>query len=480
MDMAQYPDDWRAGGDDTYYDQFYFDGDAASNGSTSGTGCNRTVAADDVFTNASQGIGISVAVLSMLGSLFLLGSTLRWKDLRTVSRKILCHIAVADFITALGNLLGQAMRLDVVEFPSGVGINGTSVNLTDAEIDKAYHPTMCVVQSALTTTSSLSSFFWTCYFAYYLRKSIEQMETTINRPKWTLGVVGGWCVPIVAAVVAVATGTLGADKSISVSAGWCFIRGVHGDTFTGKDKIIASLFLGKFWEVLTYVYIVYAYWRVKRFIGKNDEHQSFVTQGSVRAVQEIDKKLTLIPVIFICIRIWGTIRFIMSTIPTADCVSTGYFWADRAFFLLQSVGDSSQGLANAILFVIMTKKVRRRLLRFFCCCCPLAADTAPLAARRTGERTPIMTYHHQSPQRSALPGQRSRRLSSNTSSAAMPAGGPNGDGDKPLHRYKRLDASTPPRRQHESDFFGGGILVDHNPSDESGDDQVPTGALIQT
>ena len=34
---------------------------------------------------------------------------------------------------------------------------------------------------------------------------------------------------------------------------------------------------------------------------------------------------------------------------------------------LQGIGDSSQGFANAIIFVIFTKNIRESFIRYFCC-----------------------------------------------------------------------------------------------------------------
>ena len=60
-----------------------------------------------------------------------------------------------------------------------------------------------------------------------------------------------------------------------------------------------------------------------------DESKQFISMGLVAAVQKADRRLTLIPVVFILLRIWGTIQFFYSIIVTRsipnynECVSNG-------------------------------------------------------------------------------------------------------------------------------------------------------------
>ncbi|MGH0121728.1 UNVERIFIED_CONTAM: hypothetical protein FKN15_000200 [Acipenser sinensis] len=74
-----------------------------------------------------------------------------------------------------------------------------------------------------------------------------------------------------------------------------------------------------------------------------------------------DTKLTLIPVIFIALRIWSTIRFIL-TLAESPAVQ------NPMLVILHGVGNTFQGGANCIMFVLCTQVVRLRLASVLCCC----------------------------------------------------------------------------------------------------------------
>ncbi|MGH0116393.1 UNVERIFIED_CONTAM: hypothetical protein FKN15_035697 [Acipenser sinensis] len=74
-----------------------------------------------------------------------------------------------------------------------------------------------------------------------------------------------------------------------------------------------------------------------------------------------DTKLTLIPVIFIALRIWSTIRFVL-TLAESPAVQ------NPMLVILHGVGNTFQGGANCIMFVLCTQVVRSRLASALCCC----------------------------------------------------------------------------------------------------------------
>ncbi|RXM99692.1 putative G-protein coupled receptor 157 [Acipenser ruthenus] len=73
-----------------------------------------------------------------------------------------------------------------------------------------------------------------------------------------------------------------------------------------------------------------------------------------------DTKLTLIPVIFIVLRIWSTIRFVL-TLAESPAVQ------NPMLVILHGVGNTFQGGANCIMFVLCTQVVRSRLASALCC-----------------------------------------------------------------------------------------------------------------
>ncbi|KAJ6656768.1 hypothetical protein lerEdw1_003099 [Lerista edwardsae] len=73
-----------------------------------------------------------------------------------------------------------------------------------------------------------------------------------------------------------------------------------------------------------------------------------------------DKKLILIPIIFIFLRIWSTIRFVL-TLCDSPAVQ------NPLLVVLHGIGNTFQGGANCIMFVLCTRVVRNKLLSSLCC-----------------------------------------------------------------------------------------------------------------
>ena len=93
-----------------------------------------------------------MSVLSMIGCVIIILTYWLFPDLRTSGRQLLVYLSVADFLTALGNLIGiiwyALMRYKM---------------LTESQSDA-----LCQSHSGLTIFSSISSFFWTVCIAIHL------------------------------------------------------------------------------------------------------------------------------------------------------------------------------------------------------------------------------------------------------------------------------------------------------------------------
>jgi len=88
------------------------------------------------------------------------------------------------------------------------------------------------------------------------------------------------------------------------------------------------------------------------------------------AIIQLDQKLIWIPVVFILLRIWGTIRLFISFSPDCNRVNGGeitmgkdcpHFLFHPVLVYLQSIGDPAQGWGNALLFVIFNRTIAKRL-----------------------------------------------------------------------------------------------------------------------
>lgn len=281
----------------------------------------------DWQTKLLDSLVITSCSLSILGSLFIFLSYALWRDLRTTPRLMLVCLSLADLITAAGNMFGVFYR------QGGV---------------------VCTIQSAFTSTSSISSFLWTLSIGTHLYLSM--LKSTKKRNFQYLYHIVSWGLPIVILIIALSFRALGADD-FSRAVGWCWISDQV------EHPLFWSFFVGKSEEITSYIVtsLLYALtlWRLHRRV-----HAGLLPSKNVRKViNQVDKKLMLVPLVFILVRIWGTTRFLL---VSAGLIRMDIYW----MVVLQGIGDSAQGFANFLLFCVFTKKVRNKytglVRRAFC------------------------------------------------------------------------------------------------------------------
>uniref|UniRef100_A0A8C6DLL2 G protein-coupled receptor 157 n=1 Tax=Moschus moschiferus TaxID=68415 RepID=A0A8C6DLL2_MOSMO len=302
-------------------------------------------------------------VLSALGSGLLMATHALWPDLRSQARRLLLFLSLADLLSAASYFYGVLQ------------------DFKDSSWD-------CVLQGALSTFANTSSFFWTVAIALYLYLSIVSTARgpETGRLLWAFHVVS-WGVPLAITVAAVALKKIGYDAS-DVSVGWCWIN------LQAEDRVLWMLLTGKLWELLAYVTLPVLYLLIRKHIHRAheelSEYRPIVSTEAhqlQRRTSVADKKLVLIPLIFICLRVWSTVRFVL-TLCGSPAVRM------PVLVVLHGIGNTFQGGANCIMFVFCTRAVRTRLLSLCCCCSPqppAAAAESPAgppkapALSKTGE-----------------------------------------------------------------------------------------------
>jgi len=167
-----------------------------------------------------------------------------------------------------------------------------------------------------------------------------------------------WGVPLVLVCFAMGFNALGFDI-YEGSVGWCWVAiadFISWPPWGPKSKsLFWKLIAGKGVELLTYFITPVVYIASKRVLNSEAYQQSVLLNDNARAtLQDTDRKLVLIPIIFVVLRMWGTIRFV------------GGVYCPRFIFIyflaiLQAIGDSSQGFANCILFCFFTKIIRDKI-----------------------------------------------------------------------------------------------------------------------
>ncbi|XP_020637648.3 G-protein coupled receptor 157 isoform X1 [Pogona vitticeps] len=273
------------------------------------------------------------SALSGLGCVLLAGTHARWPELRTRPRQLLLWLSLADLLSAAAYFYG-ALR----------DFGATSWD--------------CVAQGALSTFANTSSFFWTVAIALYLYLSIVRGAPGSPALLGLFHAVS-WGVPLLITVAAVSLKKIGYDAS-DVSVGWCWVD------INAEDRVLWMLLAGKMWEILAYVTLPIFYILIKKHINRAhaalSEYRPLLsrTPDFYPRTSVADKKLVLIPVIFIFLRIWSTVRFVLTL-----CGSLAV--QNPILVVLHGIGNTFQGGANCIMFVFCTRVVRNKLLSSLCC-----------------------------------------------------------------------------------------------------------------
>ncbi|XP_042346952.1 G-protein coupled receptor 157 [Plectropomus leopardus] len=297
---------------------------------------NRTV----VYLS-EQVIVLCSCALSFLGSSLIILTFVIWSDLRTTPRRLLVYLSVSDWLSAVSYAFGvwRVFHTDSLE---------------------------CVAQGAISTFANTSSFFWTVAIAVYLYVFIVRSSQRVADSLVVFFHLISWGVPLAITVAAVCLNKIGYDAS-EVSVGWCWVS-IHA-----PDRVLWMLLTGKIWEFLAYLTLPVLYILIKRHI--HVAHAALSEYRPILANRPLshsfssmaDMKLTLIPIIFIVLRILSTVRFILLLAGSSAR-------QNPVLVTLHGIGNTSQGAANCIMFVLLTRPIRTRLCTALCCCSKRQAD----------------------------------------------------------------------------------------------------------
>uniref|UniRef100_A0A6B2LBQ6 G-protein coupled receptors family 1 profile domain-containing protein n=1 Tax=Arcella intermedia TaxID=1963864 RepID=A0A6B2LBQ6_9EUKA len=283
-------------------------------------------------------------VLSILGTGLILFSWVFWKDVRSKLRMLVVFLSVSDMVISSGNLLGSFMLM---------------AHLTPGTFEK-----YCEAQSFFTTGSSMVSFMFTMFIAIYLYLMVSKKTDAAVRlvPLATfLSIV----IPLLIVSLAMAFGALGLSQ-YSSRIGWCWIapgENIYGPPLSFSGRIVFWSFVaGKGVEMTAYLFTPILYFYIRREMNAQ-QYDSRLLNANVRmTLQDTERKLVLIPFIFLGLRIWGSLRYV-GTLTENEFLSCNVVLA-----ALQGVGDSGQGWANALLFCFFTRKVRVKIFECLCTC----------------------------------------------------------------------------------------------------------------
>uniref|UniRef100_A0A8D0HUP1 G-protein coupled receptors family 2 profile 2 domain-containing protein n=1 Tax=Sphenodon punctatus TaxID=8508 RepID=A0A8D0HUP1_SPHPU len=248
-------------------------------------------------------------VPSFLGSTLLVCTHALWPELRTHSRQLLLYLSLSDLLSAVSYFYGVLRDFDLASWD-------------------------CKLQGAMSTFSNTSSFFWTMAIAIYLYITIVRGSPTGTGLLCFFHLVN-WGIPFGITVAAVVLNKIGYDAS-NVSVGWCWIN------LEAEDRVLWMLLTGKLWEIMAYVILPILYILIKKHINGahaalSEYHPILSRAPTFQPRTSIaDKKLILIPVIFIFLHIWSTIRFILTLCNSPDV-------QNPVLVVLHGIGNTFQG-----------------------------------------------------------------------------------------------------------------------------------------
>ncbi|CAI5647298.1 G-protein coupled receptor 157 [Oreochromis niloticus] len=275
-----------------------------------------------------QVIVLLSCALSFLGSSLIILTYIIWSDLRTTPRKLLVYLSVSDWLSAVSYAFGvwSVFRTNSAE---------------------------CVAQGAISTFANTSSFFWTVAIAVYLYVFIVRANQRVADSLVLVFHLVSWGIPLGITIAAVSLNKIGYDAS-EVSVGWCWVR------INVKDRVLWMLLTGKIWEFLAYLTLPFLYILIKRHIhiahaALSEYRPILANRPPAHSFSSMaDVKLTLIPIIFILLRIWSTVRFIL-------LLANSNVRQNPALVTLHGIGNTLQGAANCVMFVLFTQPIRTRL-----------------------------------------------------------------------------------------------------------------------
>ena len=264
---------------------------------------------------ALQTVVILGAVLSMLGSSFIMFSYFWFPDLQTFPYKLIMFLSLADFFASSEYLLA---------------IQDVGVTTEDSE---CYQNTfMCYFSAGLTQYFDMASFLWMAVISYNIYQVLvnRRGHDVVKLEKWYHVVC--WGVPAILAVIVTATGSLGD------SGNWCWIK---------QDHQIERWLCYYVILIMIMIFNVATYYITSGVLKQQGgAHQKALTQRMMMYVG-----------VFLFIRFWSVLNRFVELIVGNHGVYPLMF--------LHSLFSPLQGFANAIVYGF-NRKIKNHY-RALCC-----------------------------------------------------------------------------------------------------------------
>ena len=193
-------------------------------------------------------LNLASSSLSCLGSILIIITYWVLRDMRTGAQTVITLLAIADFFTAFGYIIGSSNFI--------VGFDSKDTHKCEI------FNNICEIQSFVTTWSTMSSYCWTCILAFYFFLVVVYQKGKLAARLIPLYNVIAWLFPLCIVGPLLVFGKLG--YAPYVASNWCYIKDLDDGPLTKKPSIIGFILLGgKFWEIVSYVVVMVLYVRIR-------------------------------------------------------------------------------------------------------------------------------------------------------------------------------------------------------------------------
>ena len=220
----------------------------------------------NVTLSVVQGI---ITFLSIIGSVLLIASYFLLKPLRTKSRLLITHLAVANFLNALPNFLAVFMNFrGRFRVPTPASNSGTDAIFCDENVqffNSSVHDycNLCVSLGFISIAGTLSTIFWTVCVCVHFFILVSYQNTKLASRLACAYYVIAWLVPLGICLWLLFHNWLGFQPTYSTVN--CGIRAecvphhhpynYHSNNAKNWNRIIGVLFGVKIWQVLVFLTI---------------------------------------------------------------------------------------------------------------------------------------------------------------------------------------------------------------------------------
>jgi hypothetical protein len=267
---------------------------------------------------------------------------------RKVHNQIIFNIAVSEFFSAVGGLLG-------------VSKNGSL---------------QCDIQTFLTNYFPLTSIFWTTVIAYFLLSLLDipnahSRQKKIMSQTWLH--VFCWGVPLVVTFLPLTTDKFG---TFDGKDGWCFLRpGSEYPNWTYEFWTIVAFFGWVYLAIAFYlILIIYVFVN----LTKVDYPEPRLKETALKSL----RKLVSYPIIILIS--WGsmTVYILWGSLisPSAPQLQ------DPAFVLITFTVPLFSGTLTSLAFFTCSSEARYTLIRILCCISLDSEDNSANEMRKRGAR----------------------------------------------------------------------------------------------